>query len=167
MVRSLLVIGALMVAVVLMVPRVSSVGGPAVDVHETAVSVARESGWPIVEAVGLPAGWRGTSARFVRSTGSLKTWHAGYQSPGGRYAAVEQTMDATSEWVEAQTNRARRQGTREIAGRTWTVYVRDQKIQNSLVHRPEGKGQLATLVTGDASLEELAVVIEHLQPVTK
>lgn len=165
MIRSMLVVGALVLLLVLMVPRVSSVGGPPVDVHKTALEVKQETGWPIVEAVDLPEGWSETSARYVRSSDGRRTWHAGYQTPGGRYAAVEQTKDATDFWVRTQTNRAPAMGRREIDGATWTWYVRDQKIQNSLVNRATEAGAMTTLVTGTATEEELRVLIDHLAPV--
>ena len=166
MLRSLLVIGALLALVYFMVPRVNSIGGPPVDVHASAVEVARDSGWPISEAVDLPEGWTTTSARYVRGTDGLMTWHAGYQAPSGNYVAVEQTKDATQEWVSAQTNRARKIGELEAGGVTWTKFERGAKVQNSLLDRRTGSGELTTLLTGTGSFEELALVAEHLKPVT-
>lgn len=166
MVRSMLVIGGLMLVIIFMVPRVNSLSGPPVDVQRTAQDVVRESGWPIVTAVGLPKGWTATSARYVRTGEGAMTWLAGYQAPSGNYASVEQTMDATSKWVETEVNRATKVGTVEVDGRTWTKYERGAKVQNSLVHVPGAKGELTTLVTGTGTFEELAQLIEHLEVVT-
>jgi Protein of unknown function (DUF4245) len=166
LVLSLAAVVGMVLVLILVVPRVSSVSGPPVDVHATAVDVKGRTGWPIVEAVGLPDGWNTTSARFVRTTDGFSTWHAGYQTPSGTYVAVEQTMDPTPLWLEAQTNRAPRTGTLEAGGRTWAKYERDTKVQNSLVDDPEAAGQLTTLVTGTASFEEMADFVTHLQPVT-
>ncbi|KGN39634.1 DUF4245 domain-containing protein [Knoellia subterranea] len=165
MVRSLIVIGALMALIWFMTPRVNTLGGPVVDVHGTAVQVAEDSGWPISEAIDLPEGWRTTSARYVRSTDKLMTWHAGYQSPAGTYVAVEQTRDATRGWVEAQTNRARRIGEVTIGDVTWIKYERGGKVQNSMLDRRTGSGEMTTLLTGTGSFEEMALVAEHLGPV--
>ncbi len=165
LVFSLLAVLGMMAVLVLVVPRVNSVGGPAVDVHATAVDVAGQTGWPIVEAVGLPAGWTETSARYVRTTGGFMTWHAGYQMPSGSYIAVEQTMDPTGEWVEAQTNKAAEEGSVEAAGTTWTTYARATKTQNSLLDDPQTAGDLTTLITGTASLEEMAEFAAYLRPV--
>lgn len=167
MVRSLLVVGGLVAVLFFMVPRVNSVSGPPVDIHSTALTVVQDTGLPIVEAVGLPKGWSATSARYVRGTDGLMTWHAGYQAPSGAYVAVEQTKDATNAWVQAQTNRAARTGTRDAGGRTWTTFVRDTKVQNSMLDRPSEPGSLATLLTGTASFEEMDLVAAHLKPVTK
>ena len=166
LVISLFAVLGMVAVLVLIVPRVSSVSGPPVDVHKTAVEVKAQSGWPIVEAVGLPEGWTTTSARYVRTTGGFSTWHAGYQTPSGTYVAVEQTVDPTREWVEAQTNRAPRIGTLEAGGRTWTKYERDTKVQNSLVDDPQAPGELTTLVTGTATFEEMADFVTYLRPVT-
>ena len=76
----------------------------------------------------------------------------GYQTPSGTYVAVEQTVDPSARWVEAQTNRAPRIGTLDAGGRTWVTYERDTKVQNSLLDDPETSGDLTTLVTGTASL---------------
>ena len=166
MVRSLAVIGALMALIWFMTPRVNTLGGPVVDVHGTALTVARDSGWPISEAVDLPQDWKTTSARYVKGTDGLMTWHAGYQAPSGNYVAVEQTRDATRGWVEAQTNRARRVGELQAGGTTWFTYERGAKVQNSLLDRRTEPGELTTLLTGTGTFEELAFVAEHLAPVT-
>lgn len=163
---SLLAVLAMVAVLVLAVPRVSSVSGPPVDVHAVAVDVRERTGWPIVEAVGLPAGWSSTSARYVRVTEGFMTWHAGYRTPSGTYVAVEQTLDPSNAWVEAQTNRAPDVGTLEAGGRTWTKLERDTKVQNSLLDDPSTPGDLTTLVTGTASFEEMAEFVTFLEPVS-
>jgi hypothetical protein len=166
LVYSLLAVVGMTAVLVLMVPRVTSVSGPPVDVRGTAVSVQDETGWPIVEPVGLPEGWSPTSVRYVRTTDDFMTWHVGYRTPSGTFVAVEQTMDPSREWISAQTNRAPTEGTMELAGLTWEKLVRDNKVQNSLLHQPEAEGELTTLITGTADFEDMAVFVEHLQPVT-
>ena len=69
-------------------------------------------------------------------------------------------------WVEAQTNRARRIGELQAAGLTWLKYERGAKVQNSLLDRRTGSGELTTLLTGTGTFEELVFVAEHLGPVT-
>ena len=165
LVLSLAAVVGMVLVLIMITPRVSSVSGPPVDVHAAAVDVKASTDWPIVEAVGLPEGWSTTSARFVRTTDGFSTWHAGYQTPSGTYVAVEQTMDPTPTWVEAQTNRAAKTGTLDAGGRTWVKYVRDNKVQNSLVDAPQTAGELTTLVTGTASFEEMAQFVDHLEPV--
>ncbi|GAA2734017.1 DUF4245 domain-containing protein [Pedococcus aerophilus] len=165
MVRSLLVIGVLVAALVAVVPRVSNVSQPPVDVTGASVEIARESGWPIERPANLPDGWKATSVRYVASTDGLKTWHAGYQSPTGNYVALEQTKDATAKWIEAQTNRAAMTGSVEAGGRTWNTYVRSGKVQNSLVHKAGAGDELTTIVTGTATIDELAAFAGTLERV--
>ncbi len=166
MLRSLVVIVAVMSVVFFMVPRVSSVSQPPVDVQANAASVRNTTGWPIEVPVGLPDGWQATAVRYVRSTGGLMTWHVGYQSPAGTYVALEQTRGATNDWVRAQTNRAPAGESVTIDGTPWTKYVRADKVQNSLVDRPTGTSALTTVVTGTGTFEELTEFVKHLEPVT-
>ncbi|CCH73312.1 DUF4245 domain-containing protein [Nostocoides australiense] len=162
MVRSLLVIGGLMVLLFFMVARVNSVSGPDVDISRVATPIVKEYGWPIEAPAGLPDGWRPSAVRFVPSTDKLRTWHLGYISPDGHYIAIEQTKDATEAWITQQTNRAPEGGTLEAGGRTWQKYVREAKTQNSLV--APGPGDLTTIITGDGTFEELTLFADHLKP---
>lgn len=165
LVLSLVAVLAMVAVLVLIVPRVNSVSGPPVDVHAVALDVQKRTGWRVVEAVGLPEGWTTTSARYVRTTDGFMTWHAGYQLPSGTYVAVEQTRDPNRAWVDAQTNRAPRAGTLEAAGRTWVKFERDTKVQNSLLHQSQAPGDLATLITGTATFEDMARFATYLRPV--
>ena len=165
LVYSLAAVLAMVAVLVLIVPRVSSVSGPPVDVTATAVDVRERTGWPIVQPVGLLVGGTATSELYTVTTGGFPTWHAGYQTPSGTYVAVEQTLDPNREWIESQTNRAPKVGTLEAAGRTWTMYERDTKVQNSLVDAPEGEDELTTLITGTATFDEMTQFVETLQPV--
>lgn len=166
MVISMLVVLAFVVVWIAMVPRPNAITQPPVDVTSVAQQVRAETHWPILQPRGLPAGWRATSVRFVRSTDGLMTWHAGYQSPDGNYVAVEQTRGATQTWVEAQTNRGRAEGTVEAGGTTWTRIDRKDKVQFSLVSRGRSAQDLTTIVTGTAPYAELAAFAEKLQPVS-
>lgn len=165
MIRSMLVVGAIVAVLIAVVPRVNQVSQPPVDVSSVATQVAADTKWPIEVPQGLPAGWKATSVRYVRSTDGLMTWHAGYQSPTGNYVAIEQTKDATAGWLAAQTNRARETGQTQAGGLTWGTYVRSGKVQNSLVHKAESAGQLTTIVTGTGTFDELSTFAEALQPV--
>lgn len=165
MIRSLLVILGLLAILVFAVARESSVSQPTVDVESSAADVAAASGWAIERPVGLPQGWQPTGVRYVASTDGLKTWHVGYESPGGEYVAVEQTKGATPDWVRAQTSRGTPQGSVEAGGRTWTTYLREGKVQRSLVHEPHGSDGLMTIVTGTAPFADLEAFADRLEVV--
>lgn len=167
MIRSLVVIGALMALVILIVPRVNSISQPPVDVAGTAKSVAAETRWPLQIPTGLPDGWRATSVRYVRSTDGVMTWHAGYTTPDNQSVAIEQAMEPTVGWVRAEVNRAAVVGTVDAGGLTWTKYVRDAKVQNSLVHDGATAGKdLTTIVTGTGTFEQLQFFAGKLAVVT-
>jgi hypothetical protein len=167
MIRSLVVIGALMALVILIVPRVNSISQPPVDVAGTAKSVAAQTKWPLQIPVGLPDGWRATSVRYVRSTDGVMTWHAGYVTPDNQSVAVEQAMEPTAGWVRAEVNRAAVVGTVDAGGLTWTKYVRDAKVQNSLVHNGAMPGtDLTTIVTGTGTFDQLQLFASKLAVVS-
>lgn len=163
MVRSLVVIGALMAVLFFAVARTNTVSVPQVDVDALAKQVVANTGWPIEVGRELPEGWTVSAVRFVRSTDGLQTWHVGYQTKDRKYVAVQQTMDGTAEWVRAQTNRSPLTDSVSAGGREWDVYVRDLKVQNSLVNDPPEPGRLTTLLTGDGSVADLRVLAEHLR----
>jgi hypothetical protein len=163
MLRSLLVIGAIMALLVVMFPRIQPTT-PDVDVLETAQQVEQSTGWPVSAPRDLPDGWVATRAQYVRSTDGLMTWRAGYQTPEGDYAALQETVDATDAWVAQQVNRSPRVGQVEVAGASWDQYDRNAKIQRSLVRRGS-TGEITTVVTGTASWEELRILAESLAPV--
>ena len=112
----------------------------------------------------LPEGWTPSAVRFLPSTDKLRVWHVGYQTPDRTYAAIEQTMNGTADWIRAQTNRAPKTDMVTINGQAWDVYVRDIKTQNSLVHEPAKPGELTTIVTGDATVADLTILAEHMAP---
>lgn len=163
--QSMLISMAIVVGIVLvllmLVVRVSSVTQPPVDVARGAqVAATRVEFTPSVPA-GLPADWRATSVRTTRSTAEVITWHAGFVTGANDYAALEQGQDAPAEWVRAQVNRAREDGTQQVSGQAWQRYVREDKVQNSLVHT---RGAVTTIVTGTAGFDDLALLAASLRP---
>ena len=163
MLRSLLVIGAIMAVIVLIFPQVQP-EVPDIDVVETAQQIEGSTDLSLVVPLNLPEGWVPTRAQYRRSTDGLMTWHAGFQTPAGDYAALQQTMDATDDWVTTQVNRSPQVGALEIAGRSWLQYDRSGKVQRSLVDRGD-PGEMTTVVTGTASWEELETFAASLGPV--
>jgi hypothetical protein len=161
MVLSLAVVLGIAAVIVLLVPRVNGVTQPPVDVAMGARVAAEQVEFTPSVPSGLPAGWRATSVRTTRSTADVITWHAGYQTPGGQYAALEQGQDAPTAWVAQQTNHGEADGTQDVAGRAWQRYAGGRAVQNSLVRTD---GAVTTIVTGTASFDELAVLAASLTP---
>ena len=101
MVISMVLILAAVLAWMALVPRVSGISQPAVDVGSVAKQVRQETSWGISQPQ-LSAGWKATNVRFTPAGDGLRTWHAGYLSPEGNYVSIDQTMRATERWVSAQ-----------------------------------------------------------------
>lgn len=164
MLRSLLVIAAIMSLFVIVFPRLQP-QAPDIDVTETAQQIERSTGWGVSAPDALPQGWVPMRAQYHRHT-DLMTWQAGFETPDGEYAAFSQTMDATDSWVEQLVARAPQVEPVEVAGQSWDRYDRsDGKVQRSLVQRgPDG--ELTTVVTGTASWAELEALAGSLTPVS-
>ncbi len=145
MVRSMLVIGGLMLVIIFMVPRVNSVSGPDVDISRVATPIVKEYGWPIEAPAGAAQGLAATSARYVRTTEKVRDdMLAGYQAPSGNYVAGRADHGRhRRRGSTTEVNRAPEGGTLEAGGRTWQKYVREAKTQNSLV--APGPGDLTTI----------------------
>jgi len=181
MVISMVVIMVAVLAWVAMVPRVSQISQPAVDVASVATQVRRETGWAISQPR-LPTGWKATSVRFTSADDGVRTWHAGYLSPDGHYIAIDQTAarGATDAWVSARTSHGLAEGTVTAAGMRWSRLSSPDTVQRSLlskgsvsdasvsrgsVSRGSVSGELTTVVSGTAPYAQLAQFAEALETV--
>jgi len=164
MVISMVLILAAVLAWMALVPRVSEISQPAVDVGSVARQVRQETSWGISQPR-LPAGWKATSVRFTPAGDGLRTWHAGYLSPQGNYVSIDQTVGATDGWVSALTSEGKAEGTIFAAGRTWQKLSSRVTIQRSLVSRGSGARDLTTVLSGTASYSQLAQFAGTLRPV--
>jgi hypothetical protein len=162
----MIVIMAAVLAWVAMVPRVSEISQPAVDVTTVAMQVRRDTGWAISQPQ-LPAGWKATSVRFESSANGVRTWHAGYLSPDGHYVSIEQTTvpAGSNSWISSHTSNGRPDGTLSAAGTTWLKLSSSQTVQRSLVVRGSGAAGLTTVVSGTAPYAQLAQFAGLLKPV--
>jgi hypothetical protein len=162
MVLSLGVVLVIVVGLLLLVPRVSSVSQPPVDVTLGARAAAEQVSFVPAVPQGLPATWRATSVRTTTAIGDVLTWHAGFVTPSGQYAAFEQGAKVPVRWVLNQSGRGAAQGTQDVGAVTWQRYVNPTKTQNALVHaRADG---VTTVVTGTASFADLGVLAASLRP---
>lgn len=163
MARSMVVIVAITLVVFLVVGRTSSVTPADVDVASAAQANAAQAKQPFAYAADLPEGWTGTSARYVRSKDDVLMWNAGYVTPDGQYASVQQAVDPPQSWIDTQTNNGATAGTwTGEDGTEWLRRDREGKVQRTLVDDPKGEGQLTTLVTGTGSWEQLGELADHL-----
>jgi len=163
---SMVVIMVAVLAWVAMVPRVSEINQPAVDVSSVARQVRQETGWAISQPV-LPAGWKATNVRFETAADGVRTWHAGYLSPDGQYLSIDQTAAAggSDSWISDRTSRGRTEGTLAAAGKTWLKLSAPDILQRSLVSKGTSAPDLATVLSGTAPYAQLARFAEALRPV--
>jgi hypothetical protein len=157
MVRSLLVIGALVAVVVLAVPRPQGRIQQPVDVAQ-AVEDARAAGLPAVVPA-VPAEWEPNAATFEPDpVEGLPTFSVGYLLPDESYASLRMTTGATPGWLGGFTADGSPDGEREVAGETWQRLVSEESASRRSLVLVEGP--VTTLVTGtadDAALDALAV----------
>jgi hypothetical protein len=163
MVLSLGVTLLIVLGVIALVPRPSRVTQPAVNVALGARAAESKLSFAPAVPQNLPDTWRPTSVRTTESVLNVMTWHIGYQTTQGDYAAVEQGANAPARWVLQQVNRGAPQGQMLIAGEQWNKWVRADKVQNSLTRT---SGTVTTVVTGTASFEELAQLVQSLPEAT-
>lgn len=175
MIRSLVVIGAIMALFLLALPRPTSVERPAIDVARSASDVADSSGWAVAMPEPIPTGWVATQARFTPSVSGQPTWHLGFETATQEYAALDQASKATAGWVETVVGGSPRAGEVVVGGLTWTRYDNDDTPRHrSLVlttptNPLAGDADLTTVVTGTADfseLEELAAALVVVAPTT-
>ncbi|HEU4329502.1 MAG TPA: DUF4245 domain-containing protein [Lapillicoccus sp.] len=167
MVRSLVVILGMVAVLVAVVPRIESVKQPPVDATSVVTDAVRQSGLPFEVPVGLPDGWYPTNARYTASTDGLPTWSAGWTTPDDGYVAIRQTKNASPAWLQAATNGGKQTGTKELAGRTWSVFYDSANKRTSLVDAPSGADtptSLTTVVTAIATDAEVATFTTALAP---
>lgn len=161
MVLSLGAVLAIVLGLVLLVPRVSQVSQPPVNVQFGARAAADKVDFQPSVPVGLGQGWTATSVRTTNSTDQVQTWHVGYLTPTRQYAALEQGQETSDLWLEQLTHRGRVDGTQQVAGQPWQRWTGGRGEQNSLVH---ARGKVTTVVTGTATFAELAVLAASLHP---
>ena len=165
MLRSMLVIGALMALFVVMAPRLQP-DHSGVNALETAQQLHDTTGLAVSAPSDLPDGWVATRAEYRRGADNLMTWHALFETPDGAIVALNQAEDVTDTWVAQTVNRTERIGETEVAGAVWEQYERTgTRPQRSFVDRAED-GALSTVVTGDAPWVDLETFVTALQPVT-
>ncbi|MDN4615800.1 DUF4245 domain-containing protein [Leifsonia sp. F6_8S_P_1B] len=123
LVYSLLATLALVVVIVLAVPRGNpTADAPAVDYAKIAQE-AQGSEPDRLLVPKLPAGWKANNAELrTRTADKVDYWYIGLLTPKGEYIGVTQGFEANESWVAEQVNRTMIKGTRSISGVTWDVY---------------------------------------------
>ncbi|MEU5465570.1 DUF4245 domain-containing protein [Streptomyces althioticus] len=129
-----------------------------VDYRVDLLTARRAASYPVAAPEGLPEEWKPTSVRYRAAED--ESWHLGFRTPDGEYAAVEQSSGKRKAFIEKKTQRAETTGDAErIDGKTWTRY--EGEHYDALVL--EDTSGSTTVVTGTASFGEMAKLAEALR----
>ncbi len=161
MMRSLFVVLALVVGLIMLVPRVTEVRQPAVDAAAVAQMAVKESGLPFLMPVGLPDGWVATQARYGVWPDLTRTWQAGWTTPSGGFVAIKQAAAPSEAWLKAATASGPAAGTVELGARVWEIRT-DERKQTHLLSR--GADGLTTVLSSVAGMADLQVFVPALAP---
>ncbi|MGW5239470.1 DUF4245 domain-containing protein [Monashia sp. NPDC004114] len=166
MLRSLLVIGALVLALVAIVPRISSVQRTAVDASAKAGQVAAQTSWPVELPQGLGDGWVPTVATYAAGTEKVPTFTTVWTTPGGGDIALKQAVKVTDGWLKRSVNDGVPSGSANVGGRTFERYLSGSAGQVSYVVRGAGADGLTIVATTTAPEDELKAFVAALRPVS-
>ena len=166
MVRSLLVIFAIVAAVLVLMPRPNGDTVRLVDWRPFALKAQGGAAYEVLEPSALPTGWRSTSAQVAAAPGGGSVaWTVGFVTPEDAYAALAQSDGDTRSYVADFTKQGAREGTVRVAGRAWERRSRQvgKEERRSLVR---DDGDSVVLVTGTARWAELERLAGALRPRT-
>jgi hypothetical protein len=159
MVLSMLAIGGVVFVGYLFIPHSEGAGPKAVDYRSAAASAKRAAPYPLLTPEGLSDRWKATSFEYNHDKARPKAWHLGFLTPGGQYAAVEQSLEPLEEAVTGAAEGAKPDGgTVTIGGQEWQRYK--GKSYRALVVR---SGDATTVVTGSADWDELTEFARSLR----
>jgi hypothetical protein len=161
MLRTMLVVLAVVVGIVLLVPRPGQIARPAVNVAGAARGAEPALGFPPSVPQGLPAGWVPTSAETRNGTDGVRTWHIGYVTPSGLYAGVEQAAKVTDQWVAVNDAGGTPVASVPIDGVVWQQLEKPERDSTTLLLRTPGRVTLVTSKGG--GLAEATVLARSLR----
>jgi len=133
-----------------------------VDPAPVVAQAAAQADFAVQAPVGLPGGWRPTSARWqpTERSGAVPVLHVGYLTPADAYAQVTQARIDYGPYLAEQTANGVAIGPQDIANRTWVRM--DSGADRSLVLTEDG---VTTVVRGSADWSELTLLAAALRPV--
>ena len=154
MVRSMAVVLAFVLVILWLTPRPRTDPVRVVD-YTSALEQARQTApYDVYAPYGLDPAWRATSARTERGPEGALMWHLGFVTPGGQYAAVEQSDGPAEAAVRRFSGTAPAVGSTDVAGATWER--REDAKSRTLWRRADGSMLAVTGTAGWPELEQLA-----------
>lgn len=165
MIRSMVVIGLFVLALVAIVPRITSVQRPVVDAAGKAAQVAAETTWPVLVPQGLGKGWEPTVATYAPGTDNVLTFTTVWTTPSGADIALKQAAGATPGWLSRSVNDGQPSGTVTVSGRGYDKYVAGGVNQIAYVTKGSGAKAVTVVASGTAPEDELKAFVAALAPV--
>jgi len=160
MLRTMLVVLAFVVLIVLLVPRPGQLPQPKVDVTGAGSGAESQIGFRPLLPAGLPAGWAPTAAE-TRTDAGVTAFHIGYLTADGLYAGVEEAASITNEWLDANDASGTPVGSVTIDGVTWQqLYDEDQQQTSLLLRRPK---QVILVTTKQGGIGTASVLARSLR----
>lgn len=129
LVLSLIASVALLIVIVLIVPRPTGSQLQSVDYQQVA-SQAQQQVTQHLAAPPLPQGWKSNDAE-IKPAGAdgVQTWYIGLITPDTQFIGLTQGLDANPTWVSDQLNQAAQTTVATVNGVAWDVY--DRRSQSS------------------------------------
>lgn len=165
MIRSMVVIALFVLALVAIVPRITSVQRPSVDAAGKAAQVAAQTTWPVLMPRGLGKGWESTVATYAPGTDNVPTFTTVWTTPSGADIALKQAAGATQGWVSRSVNDGQPSGTVTVSGRAFDKYVASSVNQIAYVAKGSGAKGVTVVASGTAPEDELKAFVAALGPV--
>lgn len=161
MIRTVAVVAAVVVAIVVLNYRAPEDPVREVDARAVAERAATVAPFPVL----LPeqVGWRPTAARYepTQESAGAPVWFAGgVFSAEGPFAGVVQSQQTTQAFIAEQTAEGRKVGASVVGGESWQRY--EAEGDRSLVLADDAG---VTITTGSGSWSELERFTASLEPV--
>jgi hypothetical protein len=118
----LIVCVALVIVIVLAVPRGAPPTQPAIDYRALASQSQGTVARPLL-APSTPPTWTANAAE-LRSTDGVTSWYVGFVLPRNEFLSYTEGIDGNSTWLADQLDSAQAGGTTTIGGLPWRVYDR-------------------------------------------
>jgi hypothetical protein len=166
MVRTLVVILAVVIVVYFLVPRPSRIVQPAADVGGAVAAATEQLGFSPLIPQGLPADWVPTEAAVRNAADGIKEFHIGYRVgtdlDDNAYAGVEQATRLTSRWLQINDAGGAKVGDVPIDGNTWQHLYKPERAYTSLLLRRPNQVILVTSKNGGLAQAEVLARALHV-----
>lgn len=160
MLRSLAVVGVIVVPLWLLIPHHTKQRVTVIDYSTALAQAERLSSHQVLAPTGLPATWRATSVSTSGGSGQPLVFHLGYVTPAGDYAAVEESNGPQDAYLLTLLGK-KPQGLNDV--QVGAVAWRSLRATNGRVALIRPVTPMTVVVTGTARLSELTTLALSLR----